>query len=724
MEDISRNKNTYIFGEYQLSSLTEQLSRSDEHIKLEPQLFNLLLLLVSHAGEIVDRQQIQDDVWAGRPVSDEAIRVAIKKLRDVFDDDAKAPTYIKTIPRKGYRWLAIVSIKNDTGDNNEAATPILSQKMLLPALGISALSVILLIFWSSIFPNAQNSNSSSENQAKVNVETLTSLPGSEIYADYHSATNKLAFLHRDTRNSPQQLYVKDLNSGLIQRLSWDKANYSDANWSQDGKRLAFNRLIDNRQSTHIAEFDPLGNVSQLVTLDNPNLTDKFILDWTYDQTGLLLGEARTPGKQHSIYQYLISSDRLSTVSTPNVTGHGDYFAKQSNDGLRIAILRDVGDQQVSLLVFEMATGNMLVNKVLPFRASKLAWQDNDKAIILSSFYGQSIRYIISTDFFGKYPTLPPNTLDIFNSCGERCYVLRQHNGNYLDIQETPLSALFKDDNNNENSLILDSGRLLKFSGAQDFPRYLMNYKPHADLTEQQLVYASQTNNTLLFKKFGEDNQVSTFGKLDVTDQLSALDVSPNTQKIAGVSGGRLFVIRTDASETKPRFLTSALERVTNPVWHADSRSVYLTSTAENTPSIILFNTLTRERETVITGFAAFRPCFGAPESAIGVDTQGMAWTLANVDGKWVKQRQLITIASDNPNRWQIISDTLYFSKIQGRESQLCRYSLDPESEQQEPECASTGQNRFRLNFDVHPSQKKVLLVESLSAQSDIIKMNW
>ncbi|MFT6267993.1 MAG: DNA-binding winged helix-turn-helix (wHTH) protein [Alphaproteobacteria bacterium] len=231
MINNSYSRNTYRFGEYCLSGLTEQLSYKNVHIKLEPQLFNLLLVLVSNYGEVVDRQQIQDAVWAGRPVSDEAIRVAIKKLRDIFADDAKAPLFIKTLPRQGYRWLAPVDV-NKIDNNKQAGTFAIKRVFFWGFLGVIILYLGLFIFWTQFSVQNQTTKNS---QSSVTIEVLTSLPGSEGYADYHQADNKLAFLHRDARNSPQQLYVKNLDSGLVKRLSWDMANYSNAAWSKDGK---------------------------------------------------------------------------------------------------------------------------------------------------------------------------------------------------------------------------------------------------------------------------------------------------------------------------------------------------------------------------------------------------------------------------------------------------------------------------------------------------------
>lgn len=728
MSNSLHNKNTYKFGEYRLSGLTEQLFCHNEHIRLEPQLFNLLLLLVSNYGEVVNRQQVQDAVWAGRPVSDEAIRVAIKKLRDVFKDDAKSPRFVKTLPRQGYRWLAPVELEQADIKESQRNTTVNKVVLLGGAFVAIIFSLSFYMFWSDSPSTNKPINSAENNENNLKVELLTSLPGSEIYADYHQPQNKLAFLHRDARNSPQQLYIKYLETGVVKRLSWDNANYSNGAWSKDGKRLAFNRLSEQTQTLHILEFDELGDVDNFLTLNNPKLADKFVLEWMHDQSGLLLAHEFRPNRQHSIYQYSINSDTLQTISSPNVAGRGDYFAGQSHDGSKLAILREVGQQQTSLLVLEMQTGSMLVNKTLPFQATKLAWQKNDEGIILSNFFGQSSRYILKTDFFDDYPKLPNNSLDIFNSCGERCYVLRQHNGNFLDIQETPLSLLLSrvdaQDVTKEPLPILDSGRLFKLPGAQDLPRYLVDRTTGSNKAEKELVYVSLINKELFFKKRDEHNQTQTLGKLQGTYQLSAISVSADAKNVAGVADGRLFLLGIETDLAKPEFLTNALELVDNPSWHIDNQRIYLTSMSENIPSIILFNTSTKEREPIISGFAAFQQLIDTPELAVGIEVMGTAWMLSKTSGKWQKQYPLTKIDSHNLHDWQAINGTLYFSRMRGSEAQICMFSLEPSSPQQEPKCASTGHNRFRLSFDIHPTQNKVLLVESLGAQSNIIKMSW
>ena len=93
---------------FELCTTSEQFFKQENRIAIEPQLFSLLHLLVTNRANIVSREQIESVVWAGRPATDESIRAAIKKLRDLLGDNARAPLFIKTIPKQGYKWLESV----------------------------------------------------------------------------------------------------------------------------------------------------------------------------------------------------------------------------------------------------------------------------------------------------------------------------------------------------------------------------------------------------------------------------------------------------------------------------------------------------------------------------------------------------------------------------------------------------------------------------------------
>lgn len=74
-------------------------------VKVEPKAMDVLCLLASHAPQTLSRAQLLDTVWAGRVVVEGTLSRAIRQLRIALDDDVRAPVYIETVSKRGYRLL-------------------------------------------------------------------------------------------------------------------------------------------------------------------------------------------------------------------------------------------------------------------------------------------------------------------------------------------------------------------------------------------------------------------------------------------------------------------------------------------------------------------------------------------------------------------------------------------------------------------------------------------
>ena len=88
-------------------SLNELHHLDGPKVKLEDKISLLLVTLVSHRGNIVSKEELINQVWQGRELSEQTIPVAISKLRKALGDDINKPTMLETIPRQGYRLLPI-----------------------------------------------------------------------------------------------------------------------------------------------------------------------------------------------------------------------------------------------------------------------------------------------------------------------------------------------------------------------------------------------------------------------------------------------------------------------------------------------------------------------------------------------------------------------------------------------------------------------------------------
>ena len=112
---------TYAFGDLRLDMLGHELRRDDIAIALEPKAFDVLYQLLTHAGELLSRDQLLDAVWGHRHVSPGVLNRSIAQLRRALSDDADNPRYIQTVHALGYRFIAPVSVEPATAPTSATA---------------------------------------------------------------------------------------------------------------------------------------------------------------------------------------------------------------------------------------------------------------------------------------------------------------------------------------------------------------------------------------------------------------------------------------------------------------------------------------------------------------------------------------------------------------------------------------------------------------------------
>jgi DNA-binding winged helix-turn-helix (wHTH) protein len=89
------------------------LGKDGCEVHLEPKAMEVLLCLAGRAGEVVPRHVIVDTVWATEFISDSTLTHAVAVLRRALGDDPRAPRFIETIPKRGYRLAAAVEREAD-----------------------------------------------------------------------------------------------------------------------------------------------------------------------------------------------------------------------------------------------------------------------------------------------------------------------------------------------------------------------------------------------------------------------------------------------------------------------------------------------------------------------------------------------------------------------------------------------------------------------------------
>jgi TolB-like protein/DNA-binding winged helix-turn-helix (wHTH) protein/Tfp pilus assembly protein PilF len=100
------------FGTYEVSLQSGEVRKAGSRIKVQQQPMKLLEMLLQHPGEVVTREELRSRVWPCESLGDFdlALNVAIGKLRSALGDSAENPRFIETLPKRGYRFIADVSV--------------------------------------------------------------------------------------------------------------------------------------------------------------------------------------------------------------------------------------------------------------------------------------------------------------------------------------------------------------------------------------------------------------------------------------------------------------------------------------------------------------------------------------------------------------------------------------------------------------------------------------
>ncbi len=159
-------KQGFYLGEWEVRPLQLELVGPDGAQHVEKRWMEVLVMLASRAGEVIERDEILDVVWEGRAMNDEPLNRCISQLRKALGDSPQKPEFIATITKVGYQLIAPVRPLEPVAQESEpaAAGPTGEAPRTtnsLRALGLAAAALIAvgtMIIWFGGFPDPQKAS--------------------------------------------------------------------------------------------------------------------------------------------------------------------------------------------------------------------------------------------------------------------------------------------------------------------------------------------------------------------------------------------------------------------------------------------------------------------------------------------------------------------------------------------------------------------------------------
>jgi TolB-like protein/DNA-binding winged helix-turn-helix (wHTH) protein/Flp pilus assembly protein TadD len=187
------------FGAYEVDLRSGELRKSGVRIKLQQQPFKLLEIMLEHPGQVVTREELRSRIWPEESFGDfdQAVNVAVAKLRAALVDSADNPRYIETIPRRGYRFIGQVgglpgepgparpaaNLSNPAGPSAETTSetrkppPVVNRRLLVLSFCFCLAAILGIVVWR--WRNHSKATSQPENP----IRSLAVLPLENLSGD-------------------------------------------------------------------------------------------------------------------------------------------------------------------------------------------------------------------------------------------------------------------------------------------------------------------------------------------------------------------------------------------------------------------------------------------------------------------------------------------------------------------------------------------------------------
>lgn len=271
----------YRFGEFTLDLKQNVLLSQNGPVPLTPKAIHLLTVLISDHGQIVEKERIMHEVWADSYVEDSNLTFTVRKLRQALGDDAHNPTYIETVARRGYRFIAPVIEDTQDKEAHLAGHAQASERLsvesskrrsvwFMATASLSVLAVIGLIIAGFWYFQSRTAYAAPLLAAPFDLQMLST--NGRVHMIAISPDGK-AVVYTNEDDGKQSVWLRRLDTGNnVQIIPPSAESYFGLVFAPDGVQIYFTRTSEGRGTKiGIYRISIFGGIPTKVTSDTHSL---------------------------------------------------------------------------------------------------------------------------------------------------------------------------------------------------------------------------------------------------------------------------------------------------------------------------------------------------------------------------------------------------------------------------------------------------------------------
>ena len=377
-------------GEWRVEPARLVVWRADQEVRLEPRVMGLLVALTRAEGEVVSRRELLETVWWDAVVGDDALTMAVSKLRRALASPSGGEALVETIPRVGYRMrtrsrpvlphapFESQELSGSESDPTAARTGAeLGEKShrrarLYPWWGLLAMAMLagwwLLRDTAPAAPDPQ--------KLPPRPEGLTAFPGLESQASFDPAGRRLVYQHRNDEG--WGLAVLDLTNSESRPVYLGAAH--SPVWSPVDQRIAFIR--NDSGSYHLSLISSHGGpVEDLRSIEPSTLSG---IDWSPEARSLAWANLEAGTAISYIEELDLDTGQSRRLTQPKGGFLGDGRPRYSPDGRYLAFTRGSNLYSYDLWLLDLQTRK---KRQLTFDQTRIwgyDWLEDGSGLVFSS----------------------------------------------------------------------------------------------------------------------------------------------------------------------------------------------------------------------------------------------------------------------------------------------------------------------------------------------------